>query len=404
MIHKLTFKNFFSFRDEVSINFVVDGHAPDTDSYFQDKFGTRISKLMTVVGANASGKTNILKSLDFLRWFITDSFSDLGPDTLITNTTNEVFQQFILCSEKRPSDFEIVFGLPDGVYRYKLTLNPERVLNELLEVKRETNRWSLIFSRSFNDETNEYDNNFSKLDLPTDFNKLVRKNSSVLSAAKQISNLEAIKIVDYFSMLESSFDEMGAPNKNAYKALYSVAEFYHKQPAILEKVEKMLKRFDLGLSKLEVMELDRPDKTKLYFPIAYHKYSDSSKQGHFPIQEESGGTRNLFLLLKDIFSALETGNTVVFDELDNNLHPLMVPEIVNLFRSKNHNPHNAQLFFSTHNAQILSELDKQQIVITEKDENNVSDAWKLDEIEGVRADENYYTKYLAGFYGGIPRF
>jgi hypothetical protein len=52
----------------------------------------------------------------------------------------------------------------------------------------------------------------------------------------------------------------------------------------------------------------------------------------------------------------------------------------------------------------LSELDKQQIVIVEKDENNVSDAWKLDEIEGVRAGENYYAKYLAGIYGGIPKF
>lgn len=404
MIHKLTFKNFFSFKEEVSISFVVDGNAPDTDAYFKDAFGNRISKIMTVIGANASGKTNLLKSVEFLRWFIMDSFSDLEPDSPITRSNNEIFKPFAFCEDEAPSTFEITFGLSEGIYKYALEVVETRVLREVLELKHETNRWNFIFSRKYNKDLGEYENNFAKLDLPSDFNKLVRANSSVLSAAKQISNPEAVKIVNYFSKLETSFDEMGAPNKNAYKALYNVAEFYHKQPSIKTKVEKILKRFDLGLSKLEVMEIKRADNTNIYIPFAYHKHVGSEDESSLLMQEESGGTRNLFLLLKDIFSALETGNTVVFDELDNNLHPLMVPEIVNLFTSKNHNPHNAQLFFSTHNVQILSELDKQQIVIVEKDENNVSDAWKLDEIEGVRAGENYYAKYLAGIYGGIPKF
>jgi len=403
MIHKLTFKNFFSFKEKVSINFVVDGNAPDTDSYFKDTFGNRISKIMTVVGANASGKTNLLKSVEFLRWFIMDSFSDLEPEAPITKSNNEIFRQFAFCEGECSSSFEITFGLSEGLYRYELEVVKDRVLKEILELK-QTNRWKLIFSRKYNQDSKEYENDFAKLDLPSDFNKLVRANSSVLSTAKQINNQEAVKIVNYFSKLETSFDEMGAPNKNAYKALYNVAEFYHKQPSIKTKVEKILKRFDLGLSKLEVMEIKRADNTNIYIPFAYHKHVGSEAESSLLMQEESGGTRNLFLLLKDIFSALETGNTVVFDELDNNLHPLMVPEIVNLFRSKNHNPHNAQLFFSTHNVQILSELDKQQVVIVEKDENNVSDAWKLDEIEGVRAGENYYAKYLAGIYGGIPKF
>lgn len=404
MIHKLTLKNFFSFRDEVTVNFVVDGHAPDTDAYFTDTFGNRISKIMTVVGANASGKTNLLKSVEFLKWFIIDSFSDLEPDALITKSDNEIFKQFVFCKEESASSFEIVFGLSDCIYKYNLELTKERVLSEKLEFKLESKRWNLAFSRAFNPEINDYENNFAKLELPSDFNKLVRANSSVLSAAKQISNPEAVKIVNYFSKLETSFDEMGAPNKNVHKALYNVAEFYHKRPEIKEKVEKILKRFDLGMSKFDVLELERADKTNIYIPLAYHKNLDSDEESYLLMQDESGGTRNLFLLLKDILAALENGNTVVFDELDNNLHPLMIPEIVSLFRSKKHNPHNAQLFFSTHNAQILNELDKQQIVIVEKSDKLVSEAWKLDEVEGVRSGDNFYTKYLAGIYGGIPKF
>lgn len=402
MIHKITFKNFFSFKNEVSVNFVVDKNAPDTDSYFLDKYENRISKIMTVIGANASGKTNLLKSVDFLRWFVTDSFSVLKPEEEIT--TDDSFSQFVFCGNKGPSVFEMVFGMADGVYRYQLELEPRKVLHEMLEIKQETNRWNLIFSRKYDKEVEAYENNFAKLDLPSDFDKLVRANSSVLSAAKQIGNPRAITIVDYFSKIQSSFDDIESSNKNIYKALYNTAEFYHKQPNLLEKVEKLLRRFDLGLSKLDIRVLEDADKKNIYIPLAYHKFMDSERESFLMMHEESGGTRNLFLLLREIFAALETGNTVIFDELDNNLHPLMIPEIVSLFNSKKHNPHNAQLFFSTHNAQILSELDKQQIVIVEKNEQNISDAWKLDEIEGVRSDENYYAKYLAGVYGGIPKF
>ena len=293
--------------------------------------------------------------------------------------------------------------MSDEVYRYKLELLPERVLNEILEVKGKTNRWNLIFSRKYNNESNSYENDFSKLDLPSDFNKLVRVNSSVLSAAKQINNPDAVKITEYFSKIQTSFDNIDASNGNCFRALFDVSKFYYENPVILKKVEKMLCRFDLGISKLSIEEYEPTDSKKIYVPNAYHKVANSDIEKPLIMHNESGGTRNLFILLKDIFTALETGNTVIFDELDNNLHPLMVPEIVSLFNSKKHNPNNAQLFFSTHNVQILSELDKQQIIITEK-EGNTSQAWRLDDIEGVRVDENYYAKYLAGAYGGIPRF
>ncbi|MDD2657058.1 MAG: ATP-binding protein [Candidatus Pacebacteria bacterium] len=400
MIHKISFSNFFSFMDEVSIDFVVDNHAPDTNAYFTDSFGNRISKIMTVVGGNASGKTNLLRSVAFLRWFIADSFTDLEPTQKISE--KDIYQPFLFCEQSGPSTFEITFAIEKEIYKYNLSLNNERVLNEVLSIKKETNYWNKIFTRNYDDQRKEYSVNFAKLDLPSDFEKLVRPNSSVLSSAKQINNPHAVKIVNYFSSIQSSFDEMGAPNKNAYQALYKAAEFYHNKPEIRDKVEKILKSFDLGISKFEIQKFKRADNTEVHLPLSYHKRIDSEKEAMLLMNEESGGTRNLFLLLKDIFAALETGNIVIFDELDNNLHPLMVPEIINLFRSVNHNPHNAQLFFSSHNVQILNELDKQQIVLVEKDKN-ISDAWKLSDIEGVRPGENYYTKYLAGVYGGIPR-
>ncbi len=401
MIHSLSFSNFYSFKEKVTIDFCVDGNAPDTDSYVTDLYENRISKIMTVVGANASGKTNLLKSVAFLRWFIVDSFSHLGPKDKI----GVGFKPFLFCSNtKAVTSFDITFEVANEIYEYKLELTSERVINESLGIKsKDTGRWSNIFSRNFKENSNTYDVNFSKLGVPSDFDKIVRENSSVLSAAKQIDNEYATKIVDYFSKIQSNFDEMGSPNKNNYESIYKAAEFFQSKPEIKEKAEKILRRFDLGISKLEIKTLLRTDSTYVYVPMSYHKHEDTDEEAVLMMHDESGGTRNLFLLLKNILSALSAGNTVIFDELDNNLHPLMVPEIINLFKSKNDNPKNAQLFFSTHNVQILSELDKQQIVIVEKEEN-ASKAWKLNDIEGVRADENYYTKYLAGVYGGIPKF
>lgn len=398
MIHKISFNNFYSFKDTVTIDFVVDKNAPDTDAYTTDVYGNRISKIMTVVGANASGKTNLLKSVAFLKWFIADSFSSLDPKEKIVRS----FRPFLFCKDVRPSSFEIVFEVMNDIYEYKLTLTAERVLSEHLRIKNKgTKKWNVIFTRQFDEQIKAYKNNFDNLDTPSDFDKIVRENSSVLSAAKQINNSHALKIVGYFSKFQSNFDELG---RTSNKSISNVAEFFLNKPEVKERAEKILRHFDLGISKFSIEKFNvKPDSDPIYFPLTLHKSSETDEDIFLTIYDESGGTRNLFILLKDVLSALEEGNVVVFDELDNNLHPLMVPEIINLFKSKKDNPKNAQLFFSTHNVQILSELDKQQIVIVEK-EQSISNAWKLSDVEGVRADENYYSKYLAGVYGGIPKF
>ena len=401
MIHRLAFSNFYSFKNKVEIDFVVDKHAPETDAYFTDEHDNRVSKIMTVVGANASGKSNLLRSLSFLKWFITDSFS-LDPKSEIDRD----FEPFLFCSEKKSTNFELVFEIESEIYQYILELTKIQVVTETLKIKNnETKKWNIVFDRSLKKGTQEYELNFTKLDVPTEFEKLIRANASVLSTAKLINNLLAVKLVDYFSKIQSSFDNnLNNSNKKLGGAVFEAAKFFHSKPEIKEKAEKILRRFDLGISKLLIEKFEMNDGKILHFPMSYHKFTDSAEEAQLSLFDESGGTRNLFVILKDILAALETGDIVVFDELDNNLHPLMIPELVNLFRSENYNPKHAQILFSTHNAQILNELDKQQIVIVEKDDMNISSAWKLSDIEGVRSDDNYYAKYMAGFYGGVPKF
>ena len=108
-------------------------------------------------------------------------------------------------------------------------------------------------------------------------------------------------------------------------------------------------------------------------------------------------------MLKTILQVLTQGGVAILDEFDVNLHPDMVLSLFELFIQPETNPHNAQLLFSTHSHIVLSKLDKYQIILIEKNKNGVSDAWRLDEMSGVRADDNYYTKYLAGAYGATPK-
>ena len=116
----------------------------------------------------------------------------------------------------------------------------------------------------------------------------------------------------------------------------------------------------------------------------------------------SDGTINMISIMPMIFSTLDTGWMLIFDELDANLHPEVVEAILDLFASKKYNEYNAQIFFSTHDPRVMNRLFKYQIQLVEKNTMGVSHSWRLDEMKGVRVEDNYYTKYMAWAYQAKP--
>ena len=133
-------------------------------------------------------------------------------------------------------------------------------------------------------------------------------------------------------------------------------------------------------------------------------HSFGGQTEYLPMQYESSGTKQLFVLLKTILLVLDKGGVAVLDEFDVNLHPEMVRALFELFIQPETNPTNAQILFSTHSHLILSKLDKYQIILIEKNGKGASESWRLDDVSGVRADDNYYAKYIAGAYGAVPKF
>jgi hypothetical protein len=124
---------------------------------------------------------------------------------------------------------------------------------------------------------------------------------------------------------------------------------------------------------------------------------------HLPIFCESDGTKNYMALFIRLYGVLRKGGLLIADELEKSLHVDLVERILNLFMNPVINKNNAQIIFSTHNPWFLQYLTKSQIFIVEKDNDSSTEVTRLDDIEGVRNDENFFIKYVNGAYDGKPK-
>ena len=401
MIHAFSCKNFYSFGESAEVDFEVNDNAPENNGYFKTASGVRLSKVETVIGPNASGKTNLLKILPFLKWLIIDSFNAKPEDPIVV-------QSFAFGEAKdQPTELSVVFELDGKIYSYEFILTQERILTEKLERStfvKEKKGTQQIFSRKWNKSKSIYEFDGKKFKLPKDFESLLRKNASVIGTAARLNHSESKEIAEFWQKIETNVIEAGwvgghwGPDPRV--RLMEALDFFSNNSDLKEQVEKVLSRYDLGLDGFLI------DKKKLENGVSLNVSGIHSYNGQkypLPLQYESSGTMQLFILLKSISQALKTGGIAVLDEFDVNLHPEMVMTLFDLFVQPETNPKNAQLLMSTHSHLILSKLDKYQIILVEKNKNGVSEAWRLDEVSGVRADENYYSKYIAGAYGAVPK-
>lgn len=404
MIHSITCKNFYSFGEETSLSFEVNGNAPENNGYFKTKSGVRLSKVETVIGPNASGKTNLLKVLPFLKWLIIDSQIKSKPEDPI------VVQSFAFGEIKdKPSELSVVFEIDGKVYTHIFILNKQKIISEELKLTgfvKEKKSSKKIFSRLWNESTAHYDLDGDNFEVPN-FENLLRKNASVISSAYQINpnQKEITKIIKFWQQVETNVIEAGWLGDplliNRLPQWFEALVFYSENDNLKIEAEKLISRFDLGLKGIKFSKEKEENRLTIKDVQAEHQFNGQTQ--YLPVQYESSGTKQLFVLLKSILSALEKGSIAIVDEFDVNLHPEMVMALFDLFIQPETNPKDAQLLLSTHSHLLLSKLDKYQIILVEKNEDGISEAWRLDEVSDVRSDENYYTKYIAGAYGAVPK-
>ncbi|MDD5372807.1 MAG: ATP-binding protein [Sulfurimonas sp.] len=374
MILKFGAKNFYSFKEGFEVDLTLN-----------DKKASReVANVLAIKGANASGKTNVLKLLSFISSFAKNSFTEIKPDEpiLIKSyfSNNEPIDMFI---ELRDNGVE---------YKYELSLTNKKVINETFYKKEK--RWTKIIWRD--------DNKVNSIAQYDELKKIkLRENASLLSTASQY---EIASVKHLYTLFTQIIINVHAHGRHEIPIDYqSASKFYYENKDVFKFIKEILKKSDTGIEDIEI--LDKEDKEtgeKEYFPIFY--FSKSKKEKFLTFQEQSSGTKELYRQLGLYKIALSNGKTLVLDEFDINLHPDLLPLLVDLFEDKKTNPYNAQMIFTTHHTEIMNKLGKYKIVLVNK-EDNESFLYRLDEIPGdmIRNDRPITPIYNAGKIGGKPK-
>ena len=391
MLHKYAFKNFQSFIERTDVDLTINRKTTLTDWMSEDICGNRVSKLLAVVGHNASGKTALLKPIAFIHWFVSHSFAS-SPDSSIPCSPH-------VLHTLESSEFECVFDYEGTQWRYVLECTQQRVLHEALYQKRE--RFAYVFIRTWNPETNNYSVKQQGFGLAPQSAKKVRGNVSLIAWAAQYDVPLAKDLAT--RMVISNVNVVGRLPVSD-QAIIFAAEHFSSSPQQHQLMNRLLSEWDLGLSSVELQQtqlnpVEAPE-VKSWFPFGRH--INGPDNFILPFHLESNGTQGAFILLSRLLPVLEHGGLAVIDEFENDLHPLMLEPILDLFANPETNPLSAQLIFSTHAIEVLNLVEKSQVMLVEKDADCLSQAYRMDSIEGIRNDDNFYAKYLAGTYGAVP--
>ena len=387
MIRKIRFNNFYSFKEEQEISFLAK--KKKSYDYFQSKSSDQITKVAGFVGGNASGKTNIMRLFSFLSYFVCrGSKGETNLNPLIATKT--------FFNNKKQSSFYIEFEDNDTIFFYEFSVKENVVLNESLSIKKlqKGSRKIVVFSRELNN-ISKLNNVFFK-DLPKKF--LIRSDVSFISFLKLLYNIEMINnVFNYFAKIKTNINEKGQVNFVMHQI--GILNLYLENSKLKKEMENVVHLFDLGLKSFDIEKKIQGESSRIFVRGIHATQEENNK---LDFSYESKGTQSLFFTLASILSALKDNSVVVIDEFEEGFHPEAFNKFISYFIDENKDG-NAQLLFSSHSLGFMNKLDMQQIYLTEKNEKSESVVYRLSQVKGIRSDENFLAKYMAGAYGAFPK-
>ena len=410
MLIEFSVKNFLSFKDKVTLSMEKGNGNENLDNIISNN-NIDLLKTTAIYGANASGKSNILKAFTCAILMVRNS--SLIPVGEKWNFIKPFL--FDEVSKNKPSEFEFIFIVNDIKYRYFFSADVNKVYDEVLDAyysQKPTN----IFTRT---KTNNYEftNDKSKLEsLATNNteNKLFLSTATTWNYDKtKDAYLWFANAIDTYDSFENIADKDLIAYSSGEENLKEFALKLLKEADILIKditVDYEEKDMDSTMVDMLVPQLARNGekfKVKNVSIELEHEVVDDNNNKHtykLNFTEESSGTRVLFAFAPFLKRAFETTKVIVVEELERSMHPALVEFIVKLFNNKEINKANSQLIFTTHATNLLNLelLRRDQIWFTKKNpENGVSDLYPLDSFS-VRKDENIQKGYINGRYGAIP--
>lgn len=399
MLHRLEIENFFSVRDAQVIDLRAAANAPSDGGRLAPVWpgsSERASKVVALFGANASGKSTILRALSFIAWFARDSFGIAPNAALPFERFNSVeagvrsTRLAINLAGVNPVDWT----LGSVRFRYEVTLGRspdrgDRVLFEALHYwAHDSGRKVRLFERNEAGQV-KAGPEFGMGGFGQALGKVLRPNASVISTLAQLQHGFSTTL---WESARNVFSNILIERQDT--AEHQMVQFYAENPAMVEALNSEIERVDLGIRSMRVEQ-------GASGPVLL--FTHEGHDGPVPLVLESHGTRQFLRFYPFIARALETGGIAILDELDAAIHPLLLPEILRWFYDPTRNPQDAQLWMSCQNASLLEELSKEEAFFTTKDASGRTELYGLADVQAVRRDDNYYRKYLSGAYGAVPR-
>ncbi len=383
---------------------------------FLEEGKIRTVPCLAIYGANASGKSNIIKAFASLNRIIKKRYipkAFYAPNKLHPNSDI--------------TSYELEFLRDGSIFLYTLELNKEEIINEKLLIDSKcifsiknrvtqfvslatevysSSKLETIFSVECLNQNKEFQTSF----LTVLGKNYVGLNTSVATAYNFITkNLEV-------------YPSNKLPFGYGLDKLVETSEDKDEQKAF-EDMVTVLRKLDIDIKRMEYKqnEVIKSDQGHMLTPRdeyefrvvnskvtsteinSYHN-DIHGKEVQFNFKEESIGTQRIACLLGCVLAALRNGNILIIDELGNSLHSYLLAEVVRMFKDKRYNKKNAQLIFTTHNTDIMEQdmMRISEIGIVDKTLKKGTSFKRVSDFEGVRNVTNFRKQYLDGTFSGIP--
>ena len=417
MLTNFTVKNYRSFKQERTFSMEASSIKEHKESVvIKGKY--RLLPLAVFYGANSGGKSNLIQAISTMRNMVRRSVRLNEGDALPYDPFNLDEN-----SNLQPTLFEIQFIKGEVLYRYGFEYNKTDIISEWLYGKEFGGKEYELFIRS----RDIIEVSAKRFPEGQGKENLTNSNRLFLSLVAQLKGERANSIMGWFG----DCNVLSGIDSEGYEAFTLRMFLEHLNGA--DQAQLFFQTLQLGFTRFAVKKVDIPkeavdsapqsirsqlekDITTGSFvePITTHNVYDENgivigERNFHKNQMESEGTKKVLEISGPIFDTLNEGKTLIVDELDAKLHPLLTRNIVLLFMDPETNRHGAQLIFATHDTNLL-DLDivrRDQIWFAEKDNVESTDIYSLVEFKDkdgkkIRNDRDIKHDYIRGRYGAIP--
>jgi AAA15 family ATPase/GTPase len=380
MVLEIRLSNFFSLRDEVVLDLQAANlqtkKAKDLETNTFVCKDERMLKTVAIYGANASGKSNVIKAIRACVQMILYSHN-------YNENTTFAFKPFKFGDANAPSRFMVRFMIDGIEYEYSFSMTNREIITEELHFY-PNGRRAMVFTRNERKGPQKKDiySFKSVIRRPADVAANTSKKTLFISRASQMDREIAKRVFNFFS-------ENFVLNYIGYNAL-SVTNLLNENKELFLKT--------LRIADSDIVDLDSKALETQLKITTYHRSNPEIPFDFYT--EESDGTQKLFNMMLTILDIIKGNKLLLIDEIDTSLHTKLIEYIVAMF----HHSESAQLIYTTHNTYLLdtNKLRKDQIFFVNKRADGSSDLYSLFDYKDFRENMNLEKAYLQGNFDAIP--